>query len=168
MSAGAAGEPSPPLPDLGLVLAPLLAELEGGERPGFLARLERVAGERYRGWAAAEAPQHAAALLECARSEHEIAERAERLFPLSAAQTAKLDALLPRARELYAAIFVGRTLPEQFAVQAAAERLGGSAWRGIAAAAGLPHAMREALATCSALEEANAARLEKMLANWAG
>ena len=167
MNAGAAGEPSPPLPDLGLVLAPLLGELEGGERPGFLARLERVAGERYRGWAL-EAPQHAAALLECARSEDEIAERAERLFPLSAAQTAKLDALLPRARELYAAIFVGRALPEQFAVQAAAERLGGGAWRGIAAAAGLPHAMREALATCSALEESNAARLEKMLANWSG
>jgi integrase len=167
MKAGAPGEPSPPLPDLGLVLAPLLAGLEAGERPGFLARLERVASERYRGWAA-EAPQHAAALLECARAEDEIAERAERLFPLSAAQTAKLDALLPRARELYAAIFVGRTLPEQFAVQAAAERLGGSAWRGIAAAVGLPHAMRDALATCSALEEANAARLEKMLASWAG
>ena len=167
MNAGAAGEPSPPLPDLGLMLAPLLAELEGGERPGFLARLERVAGERYRGWAV-EAPQHAAALLECARSEDEIAERAERLFPLSAAQAARLEALMPRARELYAAIFVGRTLPEQFAVQAAAERLGGGAWRGFAATPGLPHALREALATCSALEEASAARLEKMLANWAG
>lgn len=166
MSPSAAGAPSQPGPDLGLLLAPLLAGLADGERPGFLARLERVAGARYQAWAA-EAPQHAAELLECARSEDEIAERAERLFPLSAEQTAKLDALMPRARELYAAIFVGRTRPEQFAVQAAAERLGAGAWRGIAAAPGLPHAMREALAACAALEEASAARLEKLIANWA-
>ena len=167
MSAGAAGESSRPAPNLGVLLAPLLAGLESAERPAFLARLERIAGARYRAWAA-EAPQHAAALLECARSEDEIAERAERLFPLSAAQEAKLDALMPQARELYAALFVGRALPGQFAVQAAAERLGANAWRGIAAAPELPHAMRDALATCSALEEASAARLEKMLANWTG
>ncbi len=152
-------------PSLGLLLAPLLGGLAAAERPAFLARLERAAAARYRAWALA-APQHAAALLDCARSEEEIADRADRLFPLNAAQAAKVDALMPRAGELYGAALAGLTLREQFALQAAAEREGASAWRAFAAAAGLPQAISEALAECAALEVASATRLEKLLADW--
>ncbi len=164
MSAGGSA-PNKPVPDFGLLLAPLIGPLSDGERPALLARLELAAAARYRAWAA-EAPQHAAELFACASGEDEIAAHAVRLFPLSAAQAARLDALMPRAREMFFEPFAGLELRGQFALQAAAELQGARAWRGIAATPGLPHAMREALATCAALEEASAARLEKMLANW--
>jgi len=150
-------------PSLTLLLAPLTRGLAEAERPAFLARLERLAAERYRAWAT-QAPEHAATLLDCAQSEEEIAARADRLFPISAAQAVKLDALLPEAKRLYGAMFVGLGLREQLALQASAERQGANVWRAIAAAGRLPDATREALGACAALEEASAARIERMLA----
>jgi len=150
-------------PSITLLLAPLTRGLAEAERPAFLARLERLAAERYRGWAK-EAPAQAGVLLDCAQSEEEIASRADRLFPMSAAQAVKLDALLPEARRLYGAMFVGLALREQLALQASAERQGANVWRAIAAAASVPDATREALAACAELEEASAARLERLLA----
>jgi hypothetical protein len=141
-------------PSITLLLAPLTRGLADAERPAFLARLERLAAARYRAWAA-EAPAHAAALLACAASEEEIAERADRLFPMSAAQRAKLDALLPEARRLYGALFVGLALREQLKLQAAAELQGANVWRAISAMPGLPQAMRDALEASAVLEEAS-------------
>jgi hypothetical protein len=145
------------------LLAPLTRGLSEEERPAFLARLERLAAERYRAWAT-QAPEHAATLLDCARSEEEIAARADRLFPMSAAQAAKLDALLPEATRIYGAMFVGLELREQLALQGSAERQGANVWRAIAAASRLPDATRAALAACAALEEESAARIERLLA----
>ncbi len=166
MSAGEARAASSPVaPSVGRLLAPLLGELADSERPGFLARLERAAAERYRAWALA-APQHASSLLACAQSENAIADRADRLFPTSAAQAGRIDALMPRARALYEAALAGLPLREQLALQAAAEREGASAWRAFADSNGLPHALRESLRSCAVLEEESAQRLEKLLADW--
>jgi hypothetical protein len=166
VSAGAAAtHPGRPAPNIALLLAPLTRGLAEEERPVFLARLERLAAERYRAWAQ-QAPQHAEALLACAASEEEIAGKAERLFPVSAAQNAKLDALLPEARRVYGAMFVGLALREQIALQARAELQGANVWRAIAAQPGMPETRRDALAVCSALEEASAARLDAALAAW--
>ncbi len=150
------------LPNVGALLAPLLGKLEGPARAVFLARLERAAAQRYRAWAA-QAPRHADALLACARSEEEIAERAERLFPLSAAQQGDVAALLPDALALYDATFAPFALREQLALQASAERQGGAAWRAIGAAPGLDASARETLAACAALEDASVARLGAIL-----
>ena len=166
MSAGAAAPAASRAgPSITLLLAPLTRGLAEAERPAFLARLERLAAERYRAWAE-QAPQHTRALLACAQSEEEIAGRAERLFPMNAAQHAKLDALLPEARRVYGALFVGLELRDQLALQAGAELQGANVWRAIAATTGLPHALREALAACAALEEESAARLEQVRAAW--
>jgi integrase len=154
-----------PAPSITLLLAPLTRGLAEPERPAFLARLERLAAERYRAWAE-QSPAHGSVLRACAASEEEIAGRADRLFPMSEAQRAKLDALLPEARRLYGALFVGLSLREQLQLQAAAELQGANVWRAIAAAPGLPHALREALAACAALEEESAARLEQLLREW--
>lgn len=161
MSAGVASARH--APSITLLLAPLTRGLAEAERPAFLARLERLAAERYRAWAK-QAPEHAATLLDCAQSEEEIAARADRLFPMSAAQAAKLDALVPEAQRLYGAMFVGLPLREQLALQESAERQGANVWRALAAASTLPDATREALAACAALEEASAARLARLLA----
>jgi len=150
-------------PSIPLLLAPLTRGLAEAERPAFLARLEQMAAQRYRAWAE-QAPAHASVLLACADSEQEIAARAARLFPMNTAQSARLDALMPRAQQIYGALFVGLSLRDQLELQAAAERQGADVWRAIAATQGLPHAMREALAECARLEEESAARLDALVA----
>jgi hypothetical protein len=163
VSAGAsAPTPRKPAPSITLLLAPITRGLTEAEQPAFLGRLERLAAERYRAWAE-QAPEHAASLLRCAESEERIADRADRLFPLSAAQAAKLDALLPQVRQTYGSLFVGLSLGEQLALQASAERQGADVWRAIAAALSLPHAMREKLEESARLEEESAARLAAIL-----
>jgi hypothetical protein len=164
VSAPAAAPGAKPAPSITLLLAPLTRGLSEPERPAFLARLERLAAERYRAWAQ-QAPAHAAPLLACAASEEEIARRADQLFPMSAAQEAKLAELLPRARQVYASLFVGLPLREQLALQASAERQGGAVWRAIGASAALPDATRAALEACAALEDESAARLDALVAS---
>jgi hypothetical protein len=163
VSAGVAQKSTP---SITLLLAPLTRGLTEAERPAFLARLEQMAAQRYRAWAE-QAPAHARVLLACAESEQEIAARAARLFPVDAVQSAKLDALLTQARQLYGSLFVGLALPEQLELQASAERQGADVWRAIAATPGLPHALREALADCARLEEESAARLDGLVAGFA-
>jgi len=152
-------------PSLRLLLAPLTRRLDGDERPVFMARLERLAGQRYEAWAK-QAPQHAGALLACARGEEEIARRADALFPLTPARHAKLDALQEEARRIYDSLFVGLALREQIALQAAAERQGADVWRALAAALALAKAAQDALAELAKTEEENAKRLEQLLERW--
>jgi hypothetical protein len=147
------------------LLAPLTRRLAGDERPAFMARLERLAGQRYQAWAK-QAAQHASALLACAQDEEEIARRAEALFPLGAAPRAKLDALQDEALRIYDAVFVGLTLREQLALQASAERQGADVWRALAAALALAKPAADALAELARMEEDNARRLEQLLASW--
>jgi hypothetical protein len=154
-----------PAPSITLLLAPLTRGLSEPERPAFLARLERLAAERYRSWAQ-QAPAHAALLLACAAREEEIAARADRLFPMSAAQEAKLGELLPRARQIYSSLFVGLPLREQLAFQASAERQGGAVWRALGASAQLSDEARAELAACAALEDESAAQLDALIQRW--
>ena len=62
------------VPQFGALLAEYIVAVPEASRPRFLARLERGAADRYRGWAAA-LPDHADVLLECAASEEQIASR---------------------------------------------------------------------------------------------
>ena len=163
-----AAEPRAPKlpPSLTLLLAPITRSLVGAEQAAFLGRLERLAAERYRAWAA-QLPAHAETLLACGASEERIADRAERLFPMSAAQAAKLDLFVPEVRRTYGALFVGLSLREQLALQASAERQGADAWRALAVALALPHAMREKLDVSAREEEESALRLDALIAELA-
>ena len=150
-------------PDIAALLAPVIAQLAGPEWPALLARLEHIAGNRYRAWAQ-RAPQHARALIECADREDDISARGTKWFALNEAQRAKVESLVPSVREAYAGLFAGMTLREELALQAAAERQGAAAWRAISAE--LAPGAREAVAELALSEEANATQLEQLLASW--
>jgi hypothetical protein len=150
------------LPDVAAILRPILASVPAEERPLLLAIAERLAAERYRGWAAAsDAPERRAGLLACAAREDEIAGRIEAVFPDAAAVQARLGAAHPEVVTVAKELFGSRSLDEQLAIQAAGERAGASAWRALAAAA--PDGpMRQAFLACAPLEEASAAYLESL------
>ena len=148
-------------PNIGLLLGPFIAEVPEEGRPRFLGLLERGAAERYRAWAR-ELPEHAAVLLGCAEREDEIADRVEKLFPISAELEKEIARPLPRARDAYYGVFDGVPVLGQLEIQASAERQGATAWRGLAR----QHpdaAAREELEHCAFLEEASAERLDSLL-----
>jgi hypothetical protein len=153
----------PALPDLGQIVGAVLSRVPAPQRPLLIALAERMAAERYRGWAA-QPPLAAsrAELLACAGREEEIAERVEALTP-GAAQIQKQLAeenpeLETQTREIFA-----RPLFEQLRVQAAGERLGAATWRRFAELAESEPA-RQTFLACAPLEEASAAVLERILA----
>jgi mannose-6-phosphate isomerase-like protein (cupin superfamily) len=151
-------------PEFGRLLAPLLGDLSPAVLPAFLARLERTAADRYRSWAQA-LPAWAGELLQCADAEDEIADRIIAAFPISADDAAMLEARLPDARTIYYDAFAGLSPVEQLEMQAAAERQGANAWRSVAARnPGLSNEVGAVLASCSALEEASADRVDALLA----
>jgi len=150
------------IPNFGELLGPFISAVPATAVPGFLARLERFAAERYREWAETYPGPGRDELLACAAREEEIADRAEVLFPLSPAELAKVESALPPAAEAYRAVFRDLPVREQLWIQAGAELQGAEAWRGIAA----QHAdasVRDALAECSALEEKSSAAVRDLL-----
>lgn len=150
------------LPDLGELLRPLVESLPEALRPRFLALLERNAGERYRSWALRwPDPAAARGLRECAEREDRIAALVEGLFPRQPGEEARIDPLLPKVSDVARALFQGRPLLEQFAIQAAGERRGASVWRLFASQTDLP-AVCETLLRCAVLEEASAELLEAL------
>ena len=70
---------------------------------------------------------------------------------------------MPEFGELDRTVFGGRPLADQYALQAAGERLGAANWRAMAEAA-LDDETRDTLASCAPLEEANADALDELLA----
>jgi hypothetical protein len=128
----------------------------------MLSGLERFAAGRYREWADECPPEEREALLACAGREEEISERVLARFPATPGDEEKIEAELARAAEAYAGVFEDLSQSEKYFVQASAERQGAAAWRGLAAQQEDESARRE-LATCSELEEANAACLEELL-----
>jgi hypothetical protein len=67
------------LPNIAEIIGPILQRLPAAERPLLGAVAERLAAERYRGWAAAASDAAwRAALLACAAREEDIAGRVER------------------------------------------------------------------------------------------
>ena len=73
------------LPDIAQLIGPLLQRLPPAQQPLLVALAERLAAERYRGWAARSTPDRRAGLLACAEREEEIARRVEALYPDAAA-----------------------------------------------------------------------------------
>lgn len=150
------------LPDVAAILGPVLASVPVDERPLLLAIAERLAAERYRGWAAgAASDEQRAGLLACAAREDEIATKVEAVFPDAAAVQERLRAAHPELVTVADEIFGDRPQSEQFAIQAAGERAGASAWRTLATV--VPEGpMRQAFLACAPLEEASAAYLESL------
>lgn len=152
------------LPDVGEVIAPVLAQVPPEQQPLLIALAERMAAERYRGWAeevhdAADRAQ----LLACAEREERIAARVEGLDPAAAAIQRDLSAKHPELTDLNRNLFAGRPLREQFTIQARGERLGAATWRSFARRE-TDAARRAALLSCAELEEASALVLEELLA----
>ena len=150
------------IPRFGALLAPFISQVPPDAMPRFLALLERGAANRYREWAEM-LPDHADVLLSCAASEDDIADRIEAAFTLDDMHRDVVAAPLPGAIDTYRKAFGGLDVWDQLRVQANAERQGAQAWRGIATRVG-DQVVLDALAACSALEEASADRLDALIA----
>lgn len=153
---------APEAPQFGQLLAQYIGAVPERSRPRFLARLERGAADRYRGWAAA-VPEHAHALMECAASEEQIAIRAEGLYDIFPDDLAAIEAALPPAIETYYDVFEGLAVKQQIALQAAAERQGSQAWQRLKQQPGLSDEHIAELDALTALELASAERVEALL-----
>jgi hypothetical protein len=152
------------LPDLGEALAPVLARVPREQQPFLIALAERMAAERYRGWAAqAKDASDRAQLLACAEREERIAAQVEAFDPGAAALQRDLLAKHPELPELNRSLFAGRPLAQQFAIQARGERLGAATWRSFARREG-DASRKKTLESCAELEEQSARVLEALLA----
>lgn len=151
------------LPNVAQVFAAVLARVPREAHPLLIAIAERLAAERYRGWASDTPNQrHRAGLEACAAREEEIARRVEALHPEAAAIQRDILARNPDLVELNRTVFAGRPLPDQFTIQAEGERIGAATWRAFAEHAEAPGARRTYL-ECATLEEESAAFLESLL-----
>jgi hypothetical protein len=154
---------TPELPSIAEIVRGLLERVDARHRPLLIALAERLAAERYRRWAKDASGPARGGLLACAEREDTIADRVAALYPDAAAVQAALRAENPELDEVGDAIFAGRPLEQQFAIQAAGERAGAAAWRAFAEHAGSADARRTLLA-CAELEEESAVYLESLLA----
>ena len=153
--------PSRDLPDVAQVLAPILERVAAEQRPLLVALAERMAADRYRGWAAASTNAlRRERLVACADREEEIARRVEALYPDADRIQRDIVARNPDLENVNRTLFADRPLEDQFTIQARGERLGAATWRALAAQ--VPHA-RETFLECAELEEASAAVLESFL-----
>jgi hypothetical protein len=157
-----AADPRAPLPKVAEVLGQVLLRVPAAQRPLLVALAERLAAERYRGWAAlVESPAQRASLLACAEREERIAGLVESLHADAAGEQRRLLAANPDLLEINRALFAERPLAQQFALQAEGERAGAALWRAVAAqAAGQRD--REAYLACASLEEESATYLESL------
>lgn len=156
------------LPDLAEALAHVLGRVPPDRQPLLVALAERLAAERYRGWAEQVGrADRTAALLACAEREEEIARRIEALFPSAADLERELLADNPDLLEINRSLFAPYSLAQQFVLQARGERLGAATWRRFARQQG-GAATRDVFLGCALLEEANAAVLESFSASDAG
>jgi hypothetical protein len=151
------------LPNVAEVLAPLLARVPADRQPLLLAIAERLAAERYRGWAAD--PGYTAdreALLRCAAREEEIAERIESLHKDATAVQREILTANPDLSEINRSVFAGLCVADQMRLQASGERTGAATWRAFAKRA-QDAAVRSVFLECAGLEEASAAVLDEIV-----
>lgn len=153
------------LPNIAEVLGRVLATVARERQPLLIALAERMAAERYRGWAADAADgTRRAELLACADREEDIARRVEELYPGGAAMQREMLVGNPDLDEINRSLFAGRSLKQQFTIQARGERLGAATWRSFAEHATSSEARATFLA-CAHLEEESAVVLESYLAS---
>ena len=151
------------IPNVAEILRQALRNIDPTLQPLLLAKLERLAAQRYRKWASEHAdPSVKEGLLACADREEEIARRVESLNPDASAIQDKLLADNPELLKLNRTLFEGRPIKIQFAMQAQGEMAGAAAWKAYGAAASDPLA-GELLQSCGPLEEENAAFLQTLL-----
>ena len=154
--------PTKELPSIADIIGGVLQRVAAPHRPLFIALAERLAAERYRRWAGDATGPARRDLLTCAEREDAIADRVAALYPDATALQQHLRADHPELDEVNEAIFAGRPLAEQFAIQAAGERAGAAAWRAFAAQS--DGDVRATFLACAELEEQSAAHLESILA----
>ena len=113
------------IPNVAEILAGVLRTIDPKLQPLLLAKLERLAAQRYRTWASdyPEQPLREG-LLACADREEEIARRVESLVPNASAIQEKLLSDHPELLDLNRTLFEGWPLKVQFAIQAEGERAG--------------------------------------------
>ena len=158
---------NPQIPNVAAALSRVLASIPREQQPLLIAFAERLAATRYRSWAAEVADtRNAAELRACADREEDIARRIEGLFPNAAAAQSELVANHPELDEINRSLFAGRSLAEQFAIQAGGERLGARTWTAFADHSPSSSA-RATFLVCAQLEEASALVLEALLASGA-
>ena len=146
------------------VLVPVIGGLPEAHQKLLVAQLERNAAKRYRSWADGVAGDtERDALLACAAREDRIADSIEALSPDRDEVIASFAPLAPDLLAANEAAFGGASRDEQMAVQAAAERVGASVWRGFAETETNPRVL-ETLERCAGLEEASADALDGLLA----
>ena len=151
------------IPNVAEILVGVLRKIDPQLQPLLLAKLERLAADRYRTWAKDHPVQSVKeGLLACADREEEIAKRVESLNSQASAIQDRLLAENPELLDLNRTLFEDRSLKVQFAMQAAGERAGAAAWTAYAAGASDPSA-KEMLQSCSPLEQANADFLQTLL-----
>lgn len=153
--------PPPELPNVAQLLGRVLARVPEPQRPLLIAFAERLAAERYRGWAAIADAERRPGLLRCADREEEIARRVESLHADADAEQQRILAANPDLPEINRSVFADRPLAEQFAIQAQGERAGAALWRALARAAPSDRTRDEYLA-CARLEEESATYLESL------
>ena len=145
------------------LLGPIIAPYPPEEQRLFAALGERVAAGRYRAWSeSVDDDSIRDILLTCAAREEDIAGRVESLNGNSAAIQQQMLKDHPDIERRYRELFEGMPLPEQFALQAEAERTGAAAWRAFGAACSDPEEA-ETLLACAPLEEASASDLERII-----
>ena len=155
--------PSRELPDIAKLFAPLLERVSEAQRPLLVALAERMAAQRYHGWAkaAGDAGQRDR-LRACAEREEEIARRVEALFPDAAAIQQDIRAKNPDLEDINRSIFAALPHDDQLTLQARGERLGAATWRSLAKQAATENT-RKVFLDCAKLEEESAAVLESIL-----
>jgi hypothetical protein len=151
----------PEIPNFAALLGELIVSIPDASRAGFVARLERTAAERYRGWAE-QSEQYADGLRACANREDEIADRVEKLFQVQTEDRDLVAEVLPRARALYYETFDAHSLEDQWIIQAHAERQGSKVWEGYAAQAEDESARKELVAIAQ-LEVESAVYIDEIL-----
>ncbi len=150
------------LPNLAEALGGVLGRVPREQQPLLVAIAERLAAQRYRDWAAQTSDDaHRIQLFACAQREEEIADRIESLYPDAAVVQSQILAKNPDVEEINHGLFAGRSLSEQWTIQAQGERLGAATWRSFARDAN--RVFRETFQACALLEEESAAALEAIL-----
>jgi len=151
-----------PLPNIAEVLGPLLQRVPVDQQPLLIAVAERLAADRYRGWADQAAPlEHRSGLLACAAREEEIARRVEALYPAASAVQREILERSPDLVEINRTLFAPYALEEQYLLQAQGERVGAATWRAFAQQDTRVE-VRDVFLSCALLEEQNATFLESI------
>jgi uncharacterized glyoxalase superfamily protein PhnB len=151
------------LPSVGDVIGQVLGRVSRERRPLLLAIAERMAADRYRGWARQvllAADQES--LRACAAREEDIATRVEGLHPDATAIQRALRDEMPELDTVTRDLF-DRPLAQQLRIQAEGERLGAMTWTALAERE-TDARRKRVLLECAELEIASAETLEGLLA----